>query len=231
MAALSAKNQLQEICTAHKWAPPSYQSFMEGPSHAPSWRSTVMIRGNVYSSGIRATRVAAEISAAELALEAMSKPIPLSSSSAIPSATPASSSPAGFYPTSIPMPTSTPSSSSSPPVQWIVLIDVENIQPDIDFTKPVEYHLFKSDYSVGLTNKYDLTRVTLHTIDSAVADAADHLLTYWAGKYSATRNIKQYVIVSRDKFSSATVSMLKTDGNTVLHFKHSAQFVEFLDSL
>ncbi len=69
------------------------------------------------------------------------------------------------------------------------------------------------------------------TIDSGNSDAADHLMSYYAGKLSKTTDIKNYIVLSRDKASATLAQLLSADGFNVKHFKDIPTFNLFIDTL
>jgi hypothetical protein len=113
---------------------------------------------------------------------------------------------------------------------WIALIDIENIQPKIYYNKPVEYHIFLSEYSSIDTSEYK--DCIVHKINSSSNEATDHLMTYEAGRLLYTKpDIKNYLILSRDKSSGILNNLLKRDGNDVVHFKNKKDFENFILTL
>jgi hypothetical protein len=102
----------------------------------------------------------------------------------------------------------------------VVLIDLENMQPNI--TKMVnsnkKIYFFMSVFSTVDASKYSPYGEIIN-IDSGINDAADHLMSYYAGKLTNTLDKNVPIIVgSRDRSSAILVLMLKNDGYSVEHY-------------
>ena len=115
--------------------------------------------------------------------------------------------------------------------EWIALVDVENLQPNIIHGKPVEYYIFMSEFSSIDSTKYSTIVSKVIRVDSSNSDAADHLMSYYAGQLTKTHSAKKYIILSRDKASATLAALLAADGCTVKHFKDVNSFHSFIDSL
>jgi hypothetical protein len=69
-----AKNLLQEYCQKHKLQDPVYDRHcIGGSSHKPIWKSTVLFNGKKLTGDPSGSKVAADISAAKLALECVTQ--------------------------------------------------------------------------------------------------------------------------------------------------------------
>jgi hypothetical protein len=117
------------------------------------------------------------------------------------------------------------------PPTWIALIDLENSQSEILANKPILYYLFKSEFSTVDTNKYKSVNTHVISTASAVANAADHLMSYYAGQLTKTNSITNYIILSRDKSLANLAIMLTNDGYIVKHFKEPAAFSDYIKTL
>ncbi len=227
---MSYKNLLQEYCMKNNVLLPIYYDESFGVAHQLRWQSTVVLQELKFCSDkLYPTKVAAQQSAAYQAYAFFNCALP-----------------DGSYvlsPTSIHH--QDPHTLEIPEEQhtelkeicvvkspiWIALIDVENLQPVLNHTKPIEYYVFMSEFSSIDKSKYYGPTSRVITVDSSNSDAADHLMSYYAGKLSALNSIKNYVILSRDKASATLATLLTTDGCIVKHFKDVTSFHAFVDSL
>ena len=199
----SYKNKLQEYCLKNKFNLPIYSSSSIGESHSPSWKSTVYIDKINFSCDYSfPSKVKAEQFVAMNAYEYLN---PKNSSEQH----------ENEYVNSNPT--------------WIALIDIENLQPKIDYTKPVEYHIFLSEYSSIVTSEYK--NCVIHTINSSSNEATDHLMSYEAGRLFFNNSIKNCIILSRDKSSGILFNLLERDGYNVVHFKNKKDFENFTSRL
>lgn len=113
---------------------------------------------------------------------------------------------------------------------WIALIDIENIQPKVDYTKPIEYHIFLVEYSSVDTSQYK--KCNVYKINSSSNEATDHLMSYEAGRLFYTKPyIKNYIILSRDKSYGILFNLLEKSGHNVVHFKNKKDFEKFISIL
>jgi hypothetical protein len=118
------------------------------------------------------------------------------------------------------------------PKHVIILIDLENIQPSIlAIPKNTTIYGFMSAFSTIAKNELIQTFV----VDSPVAEAADHCMTYITAKLVASGEIhpdhNRIVIVSRDKSSAILVHMLKSDKFEVTHLKTTIDIEAYLKKL
>jgi len=203
---MSAKNQLQEFCISKKYNMPRYESQSFGPHHRPEWSSVVLVNELTFrSDGVYPTKVLAEQSAALVAFTSLN----------------------------------TPSSAFElkeihviKPPNWIILVDVENLKPPILLNKPIEYHIFLSDFASVDLSQYQSPISTIYKVDSSNSDAADHLMSFTAGKLLISRpEIRNYMIVSRDKAMATLATLIQDEGCNVVHFKDLVSLQNFLDKL
>jgi hypothetical protein len=115
--------------------------------------------------------------------------------------------------------------------EWVVLVDVENLQPIIIHGKPIEYYVFMSEFSSIDPAKYQSMISRVIKVDSSNSDAADHLMSYYTGQLTKTHLAKKYIILSRDKASATLATLLEADGFIVKHFKDVNAFHSFIESL
>jgi hypothetical protein len=113
----------------------------------------------------------------------------------------------------------------------VVFVDLENVQPDSTILERKSHPLDKMHGFLSSFSTVDISRyrnfMTVHTIDSPITEAADHLITYTAGKMVSDKSIDvntQIVIVSRDKASAILVHLLQKDGFAVHHYKNAKEF-------
>ena len=88
-----------------------------------------------------------------------------------------------------------------------------------------------SEFSSIDSTKYSTIVSKVIRVDSSNSDAADHLMSYYAGQLTKTHSAKKYIILSRDKASATLAALLAADGCTVKHFKDVNSFHSFIDSL
>ena len=101
----------------------------------------------------------------------------------------------------------------------VILIDLENMQPAISsVSKHIKkIYFFMSMFSTVDSSKYEQYGEIVK-IHSAINDAADHLMSYFAGKLAVNLNkAHQLIVGSRDRSSAILVSMLRSDGYFVDH--------------
>ena len=108
----------------------------------------------------------------------------------------------------------------------IIFVDLENIQPAFEHPVNIEIHYFKSSYS---SISCDNLPGTVHIIDSAYSDAADHLLTFETSRIALLNPDKDIILVSRDKFSGVLSQILRESGTNVTHVKSSHELLSVLD--
>jgi hypothetical protein len=113
------------------------------------------------------------------------------------------------------------------PYKTIILIDLENIQPDIfqiSNGQLYEIHCFLSNFSTVNTQKY--SNHSVHIINSGANNAADHLLTFKTGELCTHNKPENTIfnIVSRDKTSEILVKILQDKGYKVIHYTSSKSF-------
>ncbi len=116
-------------------------------------------------------------------------------------------------------------------LRYIVLCDIENIQPTMSAVKPfVSMNFFQSTYSSVDKKKYTAYG-TVHEVDLAGSDVADHLMTYVGSRLQYENPNAVFVIVSRDKSSGILAKLLRDDHSQVHHFKNAPDFEAFLSQL
>jgi hypothetical protein len=199
---MSYKNILQEYCLKNGFDIPIYLSDYKGQDHTPSWKSVVCVNNSVNfaSDYCFPTKVKAEQFVAMNVYQYLQ-------SKDIKEKNYINDNP-----------------------NYIALIDIENIQAKIDYTKPVEYHIFLSEYSS--VDKTEYKNCVIHTINSNSNESTDHLMTYEASRLFYTKpHIKNYIILSRDKSSGILCNLLERDGYNVLHFKNKRDFENFILTL
>lgn len=104
----------------------------------------------------------------------------------------------------------------------VLFLDLENIQPDISkLSRTYEIHAFVSTFTTVDLSKYS-TYAQIHIIDTGLADAADHFLTYTIGYMIGSKKLDQncsIVIMSRDKALAVVEKILLNEGFAVRHVK------------
>ena len=194
---MSAKNELQEYCQRHKQSLPVYNTarLPNCPAHEPSFQSTVLVAECQYSGGVAGNKVASEQSAASTALKAIA-------------AAPQHTSPGYQRPDRF---------------DTILFLDAENVP------LPPGARFVENCWAIGVLSKcHHLAQsvqlsaaLDMRVIDSAVADAADHMLSFEAGRMSlaltsrGTRAV--FYIVSRDHAAEATTVALQQADHEAHH--------------
>lgn len=115
--------------------------------------------------------------------------------------------------------------------EFIILIDLENIQPNIVNVYSYHIELFASVYATVLDKYRQIIKeknLKLNLIDSAASEAADHLMTFTACRLSLAYPEKKFIIVSRDKSSEIIVKLLQLNGHKVEHFKSNCDIDDVL---
>lgn len=115
--------------------------------------------------------------------------------------------------------------------RYQVFIDLENIQPDftrIDTRDHIVYNMFMSSFSTIDRAKYE-SYGPVYVIDSAVKDAADHLMSFTAGVMVTTLDSDtSIIIVSRDQASQALTTIFKKYEYQTHHFKSKKELEKYL---
>ncbi len=218
---MSWKNKLQEYCMRHKLTLPQYFDESYGSPHMLKWRSSVLVSDRRFSCELDATtKVEAQTNVAKVALENLvnyehhlvltGHDVVSIESNEIPPLT-------EVY--------------IHKPPEWNILVDVENIQPHICHGKPIHYYIYVSSFSSIDVSKYKTPVSTVVTIDSGNSDASDYLMAYHAGGLAKTDNIKNYIILSRDRASSTLAQILSMEKFNVMHFKTLDTFDEFINKI
>lgn len=213
---MSHKNLLQEMRMRQKKSLPVYYDESYGSSHQLMWQSYVVIDDlkfcceQYFNSKIDAQQNAAGVAYNFFISNTTKKHDP-------PPSTPLKTELKEIYIHKYP--------------EWVALVDVENLQPNIIHGKPVEYYIFMSEFSSIDPAKYTTIVSKVIRVDSSNSDAADHLMSYYAGQLTKTHSAKKYIILSRDKASATLATLLTTDGYTVKHFKDVNSFYAFIESL
>lgn len=189
---VSYKNKLQEWCQTNNKSLPVYTSESYGEAHDPKWVAQVYVNDKKYESHTTYhSKVAAEQDVAQLALMAIA------------------------------------SIRLNPEVEkktlegdYVCFVDLENINYLIT-SKPdnIKIYCYLSSYSTVDTSTWEKV-ATVVKIDSAIPDAADHLMTYEIGKLiHLLPTTTKIIIASRDKMSAVLTQLLTHDGYQVTHVK------------
>lgn len=197
----SYKNKLQEWCQTNNKSLPIYSAEMYGEPHDPKWIAQVSVEGKQYSSSTTyRSKVLAEQDAAQLAHLAIS------------------------------------SIRINPDLEkkmlegdHVCFVDLENINYLIT-TKPdnIKIYCYLSSYSTVDTSSWEQF-ATIVKIDSAITDAADHLMTYEIGKLThQIPKTTKIIIASRDKMSAVLTQLLINDGYQVTHIKFAKELKAIL---
>jgi hypothetical protein len=112
-----------------------------------------------------------------------------------------------------------------------IFIDIENLRCKIEAKENVRYYIFASSFSTIDMEPYRKF-AEINIIDSPLADAADHLMSFRVGNimhYITTNN--KMVIVSRDKALGVLTHLLQSYGYQTQHIKSIQQFDELLATL
>jgi hypothetical protein len=238
---LNFKNTLQEYCQKNKLQLPHYTSTSIGNSHCLQWSCTVSVSDVKFTTGkLHSSKKQAEQEAAENACNKLIYKQYVQKEtnildllgSVLPNTTPPNKSVFDdLLETKVdPVICDLPINNQSSNTFTIVLVDLENVQPIISkIPDNTIIYCFLSTYSTVDVNKYvDLCKVI--KVDSGVADAADHLITYQAGKLlSVYSTDTKFVIASRDRSSAVLATLLTQDKYKVTHFKTARELEEFLN--
>jgi hypothetical protein len=111
--------------------------------------------------------------------------------------------------------------------EWIALIDVEELRPNIDRNKPVEYHFFLSKFSCVNMDKYKNCAPIIHKVEYG----CDYFMTYYVGKLTIESVIRKYIIVSKERASIILAKALLQEGFVVEHFDDVDKFESFINGL
>jgi len=213
---MSYKNLLQELRMRQKKPLPIYYDEAYGPHHQLMWQSYVVVDDlKFYCQQYFNSKTGAQQDAARVVYNFL-----ISSSiekRETPPNTPPKTELKEIYIHKYP--------------EWVALVDVENLQPNIIHGKPVEYYIFMSEFSSIDPVKYATVVSKVIRVDSSNSDAADHLMSYYAGQLTKTHSAKKYIILSRDKASATLATLLTADGYIVKHFKDVNSFHSFIESL
>lgn len=201
----SYKNKLQEWCQANNKAFPEYSSISSGSAHNPKWTASVNVNDKVYTSVTSySSKVFAEQDVAQLALMAISS-IRLN-------------------------PELEKKILNNNEDKYICFVDLENINyPIISKPDNVIIYCYLSSYSTVDTSTWEKVS-NIFKIDSAISDAADHLMTYEIGKLvNQIPKSTKIIIASRDRMSAVLTQLLTTDGYQVIHVKFAKDLKAILE--
>lgn len=135
---------------------------------------------------------------------------------------------------------------SQPPYHYYhILIDIENIQPNLDHyalwlrkqtskTVNICLHFFASTFSTIKMDRYIKCGGNVTYIATGEKNAADHLMTFCAAEIAASSNPTStlFVVVSRDAASCVLVHILeKMRGFRVQSFQKANAFESFLKTI
>ncbi len=101
----------------------------------------------------------------------------------------------------------------------VILIDLENMQPNITklSSSIKKIYFFMSVFSTVDSSKFSPYGEVIK-IDSGINDAADHLMSYFAGKIISSMDKSTFIIIgSRDRSSAVLVTLLRNEGFLVEH--------------
>lgn len=205
---MSYKNRLQEWCQSNKVEFPVYTSVSFGEPHQLQWKASILINNKTYNSSFSyPSKILAEQDVAQLTL------ISIASNQLNP--------PNLFI-----------SSESKTSDLYIAFIDLENVNYSIK-TKPINLtiYCYISSFSSVLTNVWE-PLATIIKVDSAITDAADHLMSYHVGKLLHTLDKStKLIIASRDKTSAVLHQMLIADGYDTVHVKSAKELESLIAQL
>jgi hypothetical protein len=115
--------------------------------------------------------------------------------------------------------------------KYIVLIDLENVQPTLKhFNKNIEYYCFYSSYTTVDISKYKKTCI-MNEIAHPTSEAADHLITYNASKLASKNPNHTFIILSNDKSMSVLQKLLTDDNINTVHINKGTKFTEYMNEL
>ena len=211
---ISTKNQLQERYQKQGLELPTYQSTrLPSPDHIPQWQSHVYLpdRQHHIKGDVCSKKSLAELSAATNALTFLAKhhtdEIP-SSSQALPLGSMQEFPPIATIP-EIVVYGGNPST--------VLLVDLDNQSNFLTSEKAKQYQVFcfaSKGAPLPADIPYHCTYAT-----TMVKDAADHTLTFEAGKLAATLpKSVNFIILSRDHFGEIVANLLREHGFEAQHY-------------
>jgi hypothetical protein len=217
-------------CQANQFPKPEYiVQTIGGEAHNLRFIASVRINDQLYvDDSSHTTHKAAHQSAAKSACETLKLISPREKQSIIPFEEKLSSYQlpySNYYNTNVssPLPVAKP---------YLVLIDVENVQVSVptSILNKADVHGFRASYSVIPDDK--LANIQIHTIDSAVKDAADHYMTFIAAKLVTDLPTTTIIIIgSRDKTSDVLTQILRSYHYRVFHAKSAVDMEKVLNSI
>jgi hypothetical protein len=104
---------------------------------------------------------------------------------------------------------------------------VEDLRPNIDRNKAVEYHFFMWKFSCVNMDKYKNCAPIIHKVDNG----CDYFMTYHVAKLTLESVIRKYIIVSKKKASLILAMALLEEGFVVEHFDEVDKFESFINGL
>jgi hypothetical protein len=224
----SYKNMLQEYCQKNKVGIPNYTyKIISGNDHNPLWEVELNYNNNTFKA-INYNKKKADQEVAKVALEMLGIVIsePTACNNRLeptacnnrPEPTACNNRPEPTACNNRPEPTAcnrtVELNNTESKSDYIVLIDLENIQPKLKHIKDInDLHYNNNIY--GFASVYTTVDVNFYkkyfnviTINSPANEAADHLMTYYASKLINDKNNKEIYVCSRDKSSSILVYIL-----------------------
>lgn len=196
-----AKNALQEYCQKHKQPLPVYDTIPYPKNAGVQWVSTVTLAdGNKFVGDSDIRKTLAEIKAAQRALDEIEQTANIANNAKI---TEVNKLAEKYF-------------RKIHSRKRIILVDLDNMQGIVDKTidSDDEVYGFLSTRTAIDREKLSQLDIKLVEIDSAVNDAVDHLLTWYASKLAIEYEkidpelLPQIIVASRDKFADITRQLL-----------------------
>ena len=244
MAHINYKNKLQEYCQKTECQLPIYLYDSIGTNDKLQWRSTVNVVEKSFQSAYHHNKKQADQEVSQIAYDdifiGLNKQVINVNQQAHPQVNPYVNAQVNIQQTphvnaqvNIQQTPHVNNQLESKYIKFIVLIDLENIQPTIprNIHSAVQLHGFLSTYAKIKINAY--TQCIIHKIDSSCSEAADHLLTFKAAQLAIVEDphTTTFIIVSGDKSSDIICKLLNTMDFNIVHYKTKHEIEEFFTKI
>ncbi len=220
------KNLLQEYCQKYDLSLPKYTHIrVGGEDHAPLWSATIYIENCEFEYNSEQSYHSSKIAEKQLAKEIYEKILEQGHEFLVDKCNDfdeVQNNTKIFHDTS-----------DFEYYNALVFIDLENIQPTINYYTQLhdslEIYGFVSSFSTVKTDKYKSFKID--RFDYGGSEAVDHRMTYVIGKMVPyVSKDRRIVIVSRDKSSAILVHLLRLDGFDVTHITNAKECDKLLHS-
>ena len=117
-------------------------------------------------------------------------------------------------------------------IKYVVVVDIENIKPNIIIPENMHMWIFKSKYSNFKANLPN--NVFTLEINSGIENAADHLIGYTLGKWISQKKYSpaaEFILLSNDKAMGIISLLLEEDNVNAIHFNKLEEYNKWFSNI